>query len=406
MKRFLLPVSFFLFLMGCQKPIPQQAYWSGALHRTDSTSIPFRAFIDLHATPPSGYFLVGGERTQIPEIEHRRDSLVLLFSGYNAAMRGTLDGAVWRGDYIRYRTTPMAIPFEAHAEILTQSDSAASAKPAIPLVGKFRAFLREGNSVDSTTVATFWMSNDSIYGTLIAPDGDYGLNAGTQQGTSVSLSRFTGWQAQLFNLSRYGNSWAGSLYVRNDPPVTITLEPGVSLKDDFPGERKTAMKNPGVPFVFSGITPDGDTLTNTSAQFKGKALIIDIMGTWCHNCMDEAPVLQQFYDEFKNKGLEVVGLSYEINDNPEQGKKNLRLYQKRFRLTFPLLFCGSTDNKYVGPQLRAQLDNFYAYPTALFLDKRGIVRSVHIGFKGPGTGEDFQAEINHLYDIVKKISGS
>jgi thiol-disulfide isomerase/thioredoxin len=238
---------------------------------------------------------------------------------------------------------------------------------------------------------------------LIAPDGDYGLNVGVQLGTSVSLARFAGWQAQLFELNRDGSAWKGAYFVRDEPPVPLTLEPRPSLPEKIDGGRETRIKDHNGPFQFSGITPAGDTLTNRSSLFKGKALIIDIMGTWCHNCMDEAPVLQQLYAEYKDKGLVVIGLSFEINDTPQLGKKNLALYQQRFGLTFPLLFCGSTEDKYVGPSLRAQMDSFYAYPTALFIDKKGMVQYIHIGFKGPGTGEEFQSEVQHMYDNVKRI---
>jgi thiol-disulfide isomerase/thioredoxin len=400
-------IIFFLFLIlvGCQRPTPEKAYWSGQLHRSDGKIIPFKAFIDFQSTSPSGYFLVGEERTQIPEIHRDADSLVFLFSEYSAAMRGTVHGDHWDGNYIRYRATPISIPFTAVAEGPDQMHASEASKPAIPLVGKFQALLQEGKTIDSTTVATFWTKNDSIYGTLIAPDGDYGLNAGIQQGTTATLSRFTGWQAQLFEFSQTGTSWKGTFYVRDDPPEQLTLVPRSTLAEKPAGAQETKIKNPGIPFTFSGIALDGDTLTNASGRFKGKALIVDIMGTWCHNCMDEAPILQQLYEEYKDKGLEVVGLSFEINDNMVQAKKNLGLYQKRFGLTFPILYCGSTDDKYVGPALRAQLVNFYAYPTALLIDKKGRVRFIHVGFRGPGTGEEFQAEVKHLYDVVKELTG-
>ncbi len=395
-----------LILVGCQKPVPERAYWSGQLHRTDGKSLPFRAFIDLQSLTPSGYFLVGEERTPIPEIQHQGDSLILIFSEYNAAIRGVLNGSHWEGNYIRYRSTALSIPFTASAEALEPHQLQSTMKPAIPLLGKFRAFLREGNSIDSTTVASFWTKNDSVFGTLIAPDGDYGLNAGIQIGTTAALSRFTGWQAQLFELRQTGSSWNGTFYVRDEPPVELTLEPLLTSTNNVASGQETKITNPKIPFVFSGITSEGDSLNNTSNRFKRKVLIVDIMGTWCHNCMDESPILQQLYEEYRDKGLEIVGLSFEINDDVSQAKKNMGLYQKRFGLTFPLLFCGSTDNKYVGPQLRSQLTNFYAYPTALFIDKNGKIQLVHIGFRGPGTGEEFQAEVKHLYDIVKKLTGT
>lgn len=321
-------------------------------------------------------------------------------------MRGVLAGPTWSGVYVRYRNTTMSIPFHAVVEVPSNEKPSERKKPAIPLVGKFHAFLKHGSGIDSNTVATFWTKSDSIFGTLIAPDGDYGLNAGTQQGTNVSLSRFTGWQAQLFEFTQEGNAWNGTMYVRDDPPTNIMLDPRPAFAMDMSGGRVTTIKDRRKPFSFSGITADGDTLSNLSERFKGKAIIVDIMGTWCHNCMDESPLLQQVYSEYKSKGLEVVGLSFEINDNPGQAKRNLRLYQQRYSITFPLLFCGSTDDKYVVAQLRTQLVNFYAYPTTLFIDKKGIVHSIHIGFKGPGTGKEFQAEVNHMYAEVKKITGS
>ena len=399
-------LSIILLLVGCQKPTPEKTHWDGELHRSDGKNIPFRAFIDLQSATPSGYFLVGDERTPIPEIQRQGDSLIFVFSEYSAALRGSVQGDRWQGNYIRYRTTPIAIPFSATAETPEKSRRPEVTKPAIPLVGKFQAFLQDGGRVDSTTLATFWMKNDSVYGTLIAPDGDYGLNVGIQNGTSVALSRFTGWQAQLLEFNQSGSSWKGTMYVRNDPPVQLTLESHPTSKEKISGAQETKIKKSGVPFTFAGVTANGDSLTNHSRRFVGKALIIDIMGTWCHNCMDEAPILQQLYEENRDKGLEVVGLSFEINDDSNQARKNLGLYQKRFGLTFPLLFCGSTADKYVGPKLRDQMINFYAYPTALFIDKKGKVRFIHVGFKGPGTGEEFQAEVKHLYGVVKQLTGA
>ena len=396
-------LSLLIFSFGCQRGTPEQSDWKGQLLRSDGKNIPFQFYADLRPSTPIGYFIVGDERVQVPEIVHNGDSLTFLFSEYSAAMRGRLNGSSWEGKYIRYRANVLSIPFSAIAAPTDTSRTVQDAKPAIPLMGKFRAYLQRGAAVDSAAVATFWMKNDSIFGTVIAPDGDYGLNAGKQSGTSVLLTRFTGWQAQIFELRQDGSSWNGKIYVRDEPPTTLTLHPLNMLPEIIPGGRETKIKESGAAFAFAGITSEGDTLTNLSERFRGKALIVDIMGTWCHNCMDEAPVLQQLYEEYKAKGLEIVGLSFEINDNAELAKKNLRLYQKRFGITFPVLFCGSTEDTYVDQKLKSQLDNFYAYPTSLFIDKRGNVEYIHIGFKGPGTGDEFQAEVQHIYATLKRI---
>ena len=119
--------------------------------------------------------------------------------------------------------------------------------------------------------------------------------------------------------------------------------------------------------------------------------------------MDAAPLLQQISSEFGKDGLVVIGLAFEISDNPEVAKKNLGLFQKRYGLTYPMLFCGSTNDENVGQKLRSQLNNFSGYPTTLFLNKKGIVKSIHVGFHGPGTGEEYQRQVQQYYKTVREL---
>ena len=127
------------------------------------------------------------------------------------------------------------------------------------------------------------------------------------------------------------------------------------------------------------------------------------MGTWCHNCMDAAPLLQRLHSECAKDGLEVIGLAFEISDNLEIAKKNLTLFQKRYGITYPVLFCGSTNDANVEPKLKSQLNEFYAYPTTIFIDKKGVVKEIHVGFNGPGTGEEYQHQVQQYYEIVKQL---
>jgi thiol-disulfide isomerase/thioredoxin len=237
----------------------------------------------------------------------------------------------------------------------------------------------------------------------VESSGDLGLMAGKQTGNSVVLTRFTGWQGQLVELTRVQNSWSGTLFYRIPPSVSFTLEPRAALIEELPADKKPSLKEPRKPFMFSGITVMGDTLSNLSPHFKGKVILIDIMGTWCHNCMDEAPLLQKLYSEFGSQGLEIVGLSYELSDDPVTARRNLLLFEERYGITFPVLFCGSTSRANTEARVRSQLNNFPGYPTTLFVDRNGAVQTIHGGFNGPGTGEYFQAQINHYYDLVRAL---
>ena len=369
----------------------------------ENKQIPFQLFLDLNSAVPSGYFMNGSELTTIPDIQFHSDSLSFVFSEYNAAMCGIWDGKKWSGKFFRYRADTGWNEFVSTPKEIIREKPAPAIPAELPLAGKFQAYISSAEGIDSATTANFWMKNDSIFGTLIAPDGDYGLLAGIQVGPRATLSRFTGWQAFTMDLERQGTDWKGRLYARSGKPMEFTLAPQPVHASESKPPHITTMKNLKKPFTFSGTTSKGETVSSDDPSFRKKALLIDIMGTWCHNCMDAAPLLQQLYSEFGKDGLEVIGLAFEIRDNTEAAKKNLALFQKRFGLTYPVLFCGSTNNANVGPKLQSQLNDFYAYPTTIFVDKKGVVKKIHVGFNGPGTGEEYQRQVRQYYELVKQM---
>ncbi|RPI04426.1 MAG: TlpA family protein disulfide reductase [Ignavibacteriae bacterium] len=399
----------FLFLLsvlsipGCRRQMPVSGNWTGTMTTGENKQIPFQFFLEPGSPGPAGYFINGPERTPIPEIQIQQDSLTFFFSEYGAAMRGTWDGSTWRGKFFRYRSDTSWNAFVATPTSEGREPAPAAIPSGLSLSGKFQVYLPGDHGTDSTTTAIFWMRHDSLFGTLIAPDGDYGLLAGTQTGSHVSLSRFTGWQAFLLELDRQDTHWTGRLAARSGKPMVFTLGAQPAVPSTQAPSSETSMKNPKAPLKFWGMTSSGRMMNSDDELLRKKVLVIDIMGTWCHNCMDAAPLLQQLYHEFGKDGLVVVGLSFEISGNPETAKKNLALFQARYGLTYPVLFCGSTDKMNVQQRLHSQLNGFSGYPTTIFTDRNSIVKRIHIGFDGPGTGEGYQHQVGQYYEIVKKL---
>ncbi len=393
-----------LSLVCQQNTIPQKSYWRGTASLADNRQLPFYMFLDLAANPPSGYFLVGDERTPIPEITQRGDSLLLNFSEYGALMQARWQTGRLHGQYVRFREDTTSFTFVAGPA--APEEATRAAKPGVPPVGAYRVHFEYDSGIDSASTATFWLKGDSIFGTIIDPSGDYGLLAGVQDENRVPLNRFTGWQALLIELEQTQGNWAGRLYVRAEKPSPFKLKPLRELPATAHGPRRTRMNNPAAPFQFSGVTLAGDTLTSADPRFHGKVLLLDIMGSWCHNCMDAAPLLQQLYEEFHDDGLEVISLAFEIKDDFAAAQKNLGMFQQRYGITFPIIFCGSTAKANVQARLAHQLENFFAYPTTLFIGRDGRVHAIEVGFHGPGTGERYQAQVRHYYDTVRGLLNS
>jgi len=401
-RRDLLLLPLFIFY-ACQKPIPEKTTWAGTITLAENRKLPLKLELDLTSSPSSGFFVVGDDRTAIPEIVKNGDSLGIILSEYGSAMLGEWDGKSWNGSFFRYRKDTVRLDFSASPESGAQPEPPDSPAPGVRLVGTFQVYYNNPDGIDSTTVAKFWAKGDSLFGTFLDPSGDHGLMAGTQTGTTATLGRFTGWQANLIELEQREGQWTGKYYARQIPPQLFSLVARPSIPSEPLDPRRTRMRKPLFPFTFAGITADGDTIRSTDSRFKGKVLIVDIMGTWCHNCLDEAPLLEQLYREYKGKGLEIVGLSFEITNDPALAKKNLDIYRKRHGLTFPLIFSGSLDASNVDAKIHNQLADFFAYPTSIFINKKGKVEHIHWGFKGPGTGEEYQQEIARFYGYVQEL---
>jgi len=389
-----------LALMSCQKnPFPQRGTWNGTLRLPEAT-IPFRMELNFSDSKPTGNFIVGNEKTSIPEISRNGDALTFSFSEYGAEMRAVWDGHELKGDYLRLRASgTKTFPFSASPELAPYAGS--GSPPVEPPLGTFEVLFENRKPEDGVTLARLWKSGDSYLGTFIAPDGDYGLLEGMPTALGIQLNRVTGWQAIAIELQAGGAGWSGKFHAAsNDKPLAFRLKPATNPEPAMPTTKQTAMKNPESSFAFACISSSGDTVRNTDDRFKGKALAVDIMGTWCHNCMDESPVLQELHEKYGKDGFEVVGLSFEIKEDATLGRKNLALYRDRFGITYPLLYCGSVDDASQDKQIRNQLQNFFAFPTTLFIDKKGKVQSVHSGFRGPGTGDQFPLQIQKLHELA------
>jgi thiol-disulfide isomerase/thioredoxin len=162
----------------------------------------------------------------------------------------------------------------------------------------------------------------------------------------------------------------------------------------------TRMKNPTEPFRFSFPDPDGKTVSSTDERFKNKVVIVTITGSWCPNCYDEAPVLQEFYDRYRDRGLEVVALSFEYTGDAARDAKQVKAFASHLGVKYPVLYAGATDD--AGKNL-SQLENFGAYPTAIYIGRDGLVKHIHAGFEGKATGERFIRLKSEMQTLIEDL---
>jgi thiol-disulfide isomerase/thioredoxin len=161
----------------------------------------------------------------------------------------------------------------------------------------------------------------------------------------------------------------------------------------------TSVKDPSEPFRFSFPDLTGQMVSNEDPRFRGKVVIVNIGGSWCPNCHDEAPFLSSLYDKYRSRGLEVVLLSFEEGDqltNPTR----LKAFIKEYGIKYTVLIPGEPEtlNEKV-----PQGVNLNSFPTSFILGRDGRVRAVHAGFPSPGSGDFYTKAEREVTSTVEKL---
>jgi hypothetical protein len=101
--------------------------------------------------------------------------------------------------------------------------------------------------------------------------------------------------------------------------------------------------------------------------------------------------LSDYYNKNRQKGIEVIGLGYERSTDFQRSKKSMQSFRQRFNVQYPLLVTGVTaSDSLLTEKTLPQLDKIKAFPTTIFIDRKGVVRKIHNGFTGPGSIERYE----------------
>lgn len=132
---------------------------------------------------------------------------------------------------------------------------------------------------------------------------------------------------------------------------------------------------------------DGDTVTWKELYLDNKVVILDIMGSWCPNCMDANKALHELTSKYPEDQVEIVTVAFELTKDLSVARKRLAKMQNDSgyeRNDF--IFAGYADKKRA-KEVFPMLNHIMSFPTLIFIDKDRKVRQIYTGFYGPGTGK-------------------
>ncbi|MFC6223719.1 peroxiredoxin family protein [Hymenobacter artigasi] len=399
-------------------PVLTPGPWRGVL-ATQGQEIPFLFEVKDEAGQPVVYLinkgLNGEERLRCEDIKSAGDSTTIRMHAFDAALVVRADGAgKLKGTWVKYDSkTPYRVPMTAAAGAQDLFPATKSTEKTGSFGGTWRAtFDDNGKRYPATGV--FTQQGNLLAGTFLTNTGDYRYLSGQVSGQDIKLSTFDGSHAFLFT-------------AHNGPkePVDITKEyaPNTLFGDFYSGkaghETWTAVPDPKAQlpdadtlvylkkgesrlnFKFPNVL-EGGSISPTDPKYRGKVVVVQILGSWCPNCMDETNFLAPWYEKNKARGVEIIGLGYERSGDYAKSAPKLRNMRERFHIGYDVAFAGVSDKDSVARSL-PQLAKFVAFPTTIFLDKKGNVRKIHTGFSGPGTGQYYQEEISAFNKEIDKL---
>lgn len=337
------------------------------------------------------------ETLKVQNVRKTGDTIIIPGYVFESEFRVIIKDDSLIGSYVRLNTKkPYEIPFYAVKNENYRFWK--SPKPAnVDFSGKWEVtFMGDTGKA----IGAFIQEDNFVYGTFLTPTGDYRFLEGQVSGNEMKLSTFDGAHAFLFTAKLIDEKIEGMFYSGKNWSESWK---GIKNKTFFlpSADTLTYLKNKSSKIKYTYFDRNNDSITRENESLKGKVTVIQILGTWCPNCMDESKFLVPLKTKYPN--VDLVGLAFEKGTNIQNSYSRIDRYKELLEINYPIHYAGIAD-KSVASEVFPMLNKIISFPTTIVLDKNGNVRKIHTGFSGPGTGEVYNQFSDDFYMLIDQLS--
>lgn len=380
--------------------------WRGALLTASGVEIPFNFIVADSAGNKYLQIINGEERFKVEELVQKDDSILIRMPLFDSEIKGTLEDGKIAGIWIKHLADrDVNMEFQAQENVSWRIIEKPKESVA-NISGRWATTFLSGDKKDTTyAIGEFEQDGPKVTGTFLTSTGDYRFLDGVVDGDELSLSTFDGSHAFLFtakvnadNTLTDGKFYSGFSSVET---FTARKDSTAKLPDAY---SLTYLKDGYNKIEFSFPDLNGKKVSLADNQFKNKVVVLQLLGSWCPNCMDETAFLASYQNKNKFKDVAFIGLAYERTTVFEKSKANLEKVIKRFNVSYPFLITGYTNKNGEPAKSLPMLNHVMAFPTMIIIDKKGKGKEIHTGFSGPGTGkyyEEFTAGFDKLIQDLR-----
>ncbi len=379
----------FIFFLSCKEDTTTTlniGTWRAEMKLSETVTLPF----NFEVTSANSLKILNAEEVIfVEEITYRNDSVLIkmpAFDGHYIAAR--LTERKMEGVFVE-ESRERVVPFMAEFGVTNRFD--VENKPAYTISGRWETIFSEGKGDDEyEAMGIFDQDGNKVTGTFRTTKGDYRYLEGVLDGEELKLSTFDGSHVFYYTAKVTDSSMSGMFYSGNhfkEPFVAFRNE-NFELEDP---ETITFIKEGYDRLEFSFPDASNNIVSLTDDRFKNKVVVVQLMGSWCPNCLDETKYYAEFYNSNRDKDIEFVALAFEYAKTEELAFKGIAKLKNDIGIEYPILLAQIGGSSKVKAQEKLpMLNHVWSYPTSIFIDKKGEVRKIHTGFNGPATGEKYE----------------
>lgn len=391
-----------LLLFCCKKSSKnlEIGVYRATLQVEENIDLPFNFEV---TSPKTLKIFNADELILVDDITYSNDSIYIrmpVFEGYIAAK--ILTNGNLKGNFIN-ESLDRVVPFNAEAHNDTRF-IVSKENPNTNISGNWETvFSPDADGDTYMAKGIFKQEGNRITGTFRTTTGDYRYLEGVINGNELKLSTFDGAHAFLFTATVNDSIMEGMFYSGNHwkEPFTAKRNEAFELPD---ANDLTFLKEGYETLEFSFQDTKGNMVSLNDEAFKNKVVLVQIMGSWCPNCLDESKFYSEYYKNNQDKDIAFVALAFEYAKTKDKALQSLERLQDDIGIEYPILLAQhGTSSKTEAQEKLPMLNHVLSYPTTIYIDKMGKVRKIHTGFNGPATGEKFTEFKTEFNDFVNAL---
>lgn len=378
--------------------------WIAELDLTSSDVLPFDLLIEKKKKNYSFYVINGEEQIKMDSAIVINDSVHLSFPYFNSEIVFNIDSKKSISGYWQNfnKGDNYKIPFGSKKSRGARFMNVKKRAEGININGKWEVEFEPNTDGAYPAVGVFkqGVESNKVTGTFLTETGDYRFLAGNTVNDSLYLSCFDGSHAFLFKAKSTERILEGKFFSGSHWQSEWKAKENASIELTSPDEL-TYLKDSSV-FEFSLKQLDGSTFNYPKDVSSDKVVIIQIMGSWCPNCLDESMFYKKLYEKYHNQGLEIIAVGYETGDNFTTHAENISRLKEKLNLDFTFL-VGGNASKDLASQHFNMLNEILSFPTSIYIGRDGSVKRIHTGFNGPGTGDYYNEYVKNTTMLVEYL---